>query len=193
MKSALIVGMSLLGLSAFAGVARADSNVTGNINFSIGQKFLNDDWKDLPGEGDRDFRDQFQLGVMFDMRPQSWPINVALDLLGSARKDNGDTGSTSELALGVRKYFMEQTAVRPFVGAGVSDISGQTSRRAEGSRVTVEDDAFGVWLMGGVLFRPTPHLNLGADLRYSEANITYLNKDVEAGGLSYGLFVGYGF
>jgi opacity protein-like surface antigen len=187
------MGLSVVFLLAGVGTVRADSNVTGNLNFTLGQKFLNNDWKNLPGEGDRDFRDQLQAGILFDLRPQSWPINVSLDLLGSAHKDNGVTGSTSELALGVRKYFLEQTAVRPFVGAGVADISGQTSRRTNGSRVTVEDDALGVWLMGGVLFRPTPHLNLGADLRYSAASITYLDKDVEAGGLSYGLFIGYGF
>jgi len=189
MRHRLIIGASFIGLLAFAAVARADSGATGNVNFSLGQKFLNSDWK----SGDTDLRDQFEFGAMFDIRPQPWPINIAIDLLGSRIKDNGITGDTSELSLGVRKYFLEDTTVQPFVGGGIADITGSESHRQQGSNVIIEDDAFGVWLMGGLMFRPTQHLNLGFDVRYSAANITFLDKDVQAGGVHYGLFAGYHF
>ncbi len=173
----------------WVGVARADSGLTGNANFSLGQKFLNSDWNN----GGTDLRDQFEFGALFDMRPKTWPINLAVDLLGSTIKDNGVTGSTSEFAIGVRKYFMEQTNVQPFVGGGIANIMAKESVREQGSNVSVDDNAVGLWLAGGIQFQPAPHLNLGADLRYSNAQVTFVGKDVEAGGVHYGLFAGYHF
>jgi opacity protein-like surface antigen len=184
-----MVGFTAMGLLAFPRGARADSNLTGNINFSLGQKFLESDWD----KNNTDLRDQFEFGALFDFRPQTWPINIAVDFLGSTIKDNGITGSTGEFAVGVRKYFLENTNIQPFVGGGVTSITGKQSHRDRGSIVSIDDTGIGPWLMAGVQFRPATHLNLGFNVRYSHARVTFLDDDMDAGGVHYGLFAGYAF
>ena len=69
-KNILAVILMLFVLEAHA------NEWSGNINFFLGQKLLdNDDW------GDLDQQDTF--GVLVDFKPNHWPVSIALDFLGS--------------------------------------------------------------------------------------------------------------
>ncbi len=173
----------------------AASNITGNINGALGAKWLDsDDWD--PND------DQFLFGLFTDFRQNSWPISIAIDFIGTTNSKDRDgariTGSTGEMALGVRKVWDQFGAVAPFIGIGPSIMTAQTessvSSNNGGHIITEDHDTdVGYWLGGGVLFHVTPMLNLGAAIRYSQAEVELFNQDVKAGGTEFMLLAGVHF
>lgn len=96
-KKAALSTLLLLAIST----VHAD-DWTGNISGYLGQKSLdNKDW----GKQDQ----QGSLGVLFDIKQQSWPVSIAADMIVSGDADeNGsqkDEAITVEQHLGVRKIF----------------------------------------------------------------------------------------
>src|SRR5262249_6274362 len=65
------------GLVAF-GRASADTDMEGNVQFLVGQRYLDDFWKPL--------NDQPMFGVEVDFAPKGSPIHVALSASGSYQK-----------------------------------------------------------------------------------------------------------
>ena len=161
---------------------------TGNVNFFLGQKSLeSDDWGPLDEQG--------AFGVLVDFKQRHWPVSIALDILGSAddtRELGVDIdGSTVEFNAGVRKIWeVHRSSVRPYIGGGIAFINAELETTGFNT-VTVEDDGTGFWINGGVYWTLGQHFNLGLDLRYSEAEVTLLGVDVEAGGAFAGLLLGY--
>src|SRR4051812_9218689 len=93
--------MLALGMGA-AHMARAseESGVRGNILGFLGVKSLDhDDWDPVD--------DHLAYGVQSDFRGRSWPLSLAIDIIGSGDKRQKDgvnfTGATLEVDLGVRK------------------------------------------------------------------------------------------
>jgi len=183
MASTLILFVILV-----APIAQA-ANWTGNANFLLGQKQLDeDDWRPV--------EDQFELGVMVDFRKSHWPVSIAIDLLGSADVHeigiNKDTGYTLENHIGVRKIWDDTgTDFRPYIGGGVAMVSGKIERKTGATIEEQDDTGTGFWLGAGTYWTVGPKLNLGLDIRYSQADVTLFNKEREAGGIHTSLFVGY--
>ena len=80
------------------------------------------DWPDLDTH--------FAMGVIFDIKKDSWPISIALDVMdtGDKHKHDGmeDLGHTTEFQFGVRKIFMNQhSKIQPYIGGGVSFMSAE--------------------------------------------------------------------
>jgi hypothetical protein len=126
---------------------------TGNINAFLGAKALNnDDW--TPAE------DQGEIGIKFDFRPKSWPVNIAIDynyaqsddesfvdpVLGSGKFQS----TTTELNVGVRKIWDQYSTVRPFIGGGLSFESAKGEVTAFGQSASDSDTGTGIWFGGGV-------------------------------------------
>ena len=68
------------------------------------------DWPDLDNH--------FAMGVLFDIKKNSWPISFVLDIsdTGDKHEHDGmeDLGHTTELHFGIRKIFYQQDSnVRP--------------------------------------------------------------------------------
>lgn len=168
--------------------ARTD-NWTGNISAYLGHKSVDDDdWPNLDS--------QRSVGVISDFGKQSWPISIAADLIfaGDVHKsgEDEDTGGTMELHLGARKIFsLNNSSLSPYVGGGVAIVTASLEHESAG--VTVDDDgtALGVWIGAGAYYAVTPRLNLGLDMRYSKAKVKLFDMDRQAGGLNFGLTVGY--
>ena len=162
---------------------------TGNANLIIGQKSLEeDDWKPV--------EDQTELGILVDFRKVGWPVSIAIDLLGAGDVHesgvNKDTGFTSENHLGVRKIWDDTgTGFRPYVGGGIAVVFGKLEIKTGATTVEEDDTGSGFWIGAGTYWTAGPKLNLGLDIRYSQADVTLFNKEREAGGLHTGLFVGY--
>ena len=99
-------------------MAKADE-LSGHISGFIGGKILNNsDWPD-------DLSRHFSMGIITDMKKDSWPISIALDIMdtGGKGKHAGmeDLGHTTEWYLGVRKIYMKQNSkIKTYVGGGVS-------------------------------------------------------------------------
>jgi opacity protein-like surface antigen len=179
--------MVFVTLAAFNGAAWAG----GNVNVMYGQKNLDDDdWEPV--------EDQREYGIMFDFKANdNWPISIALDLLFS--DDDGDyygvdiEGETQEFNLGVRKYFPVTPQFKPYVGGGLAYISAEYSGSYAGVGVSDDDSEVGFWLGGGAVFTFAERINIGVDLRYSQAEVTLYGVDGEAGGTHLLVFAGLHF
>ncbi len=169
----------------------ADNPWTGNVNFLLGAKALDeDDWDPIEDHG--------AFGVFLDFRRKSWPISIAIDSLSSSAEEevgsNDLEGTTRELGIGIRKIWeFENSSVRPFVGGGLAFIHAEQISRNGFNAVLDDDTGVGIWLGGGVYWTVTPHFNIGMDFRVSGAEAELFNEDVEVGGASFGMLLGYHF
>jgi len=186
-----------------------------NLNFVLGSKFLDsNDWPVGDSQG--------SLALLSTFGPSSWPVQVAIDVLGSGSAqwttDYSQSGveiweediiqSTFELDVGVRKIWGRRQA-RPFVGGGLAIIWGRQDRTLpfppppfdDGQDiitrpwviVSASDEAPGAWVDGGVFWRLGKRFNLGFEARISAAELTLSGRKVQAGGVSLGLILGWGW
>jgi len=165
------------------------SAATGNANFFLGLKAMNDgDWEPL--------EDQGEFGAEITFGRSQWPVLFAIDVLSSADDDTVSgidfDASTSELDLGVRKIW-ELNRVRPYVGGGVAFVSAELEGDSGGVTITDDDESIGAWVGGGVFWRIGTRFNIGAAVRYSKAEVTIFDTDVEAGGWHFGMLAGWGW
>ena len=170
---------------------------TGNVNIFLGSKMLDeDDWAPVD--------QHFEAGVLIDFKQKSWPISIALDFLSSSDKEDVSfavlnfgtfnfnlEGNTTEINLGVRKIWDNPTMVRPFIGGGLAVISAEVKGTALGLSVSDDDTGVGVWLEGGAYVTLGQHFNIGAEARWSKAEVTLFNVDGEAGGFHVGALLGF--
>jgi hypothetical protein len=174
----VVVFLMLFGvLAVFNGAAWAG----GNVNFMYGHKSIDEVWEPV--------EEQSEYGLMIDFKAENWPLSIALDLLFSDDSSDGFDGETRELSLGVRKYFSVNDRFKPYVGGGLVHIYTEYGY----SGYSDDDAAVGIWLSGGVLYTIAERLNIGVDLRYSDAEVTMWDLDVEAGGSHLLLFAGIHF
>jgi len=186
-KTALV---SVLTLSVMLAMPMAEAgDWISNANFLLGQKQLEeDDWKPVES--------QIELGALFDFRKIDWSVSIAIDFLGSADVSksgtNREDGYTSEQHIGIRKIWHDTgSSFRPYIGGGVARVSGKIKSKTGATTVEQDDTDTGLWLGAGTYWSASPQLNLGLDIRYSQADVTLFNKEREAGGVHAGLFVGY--
>lgn len=200
-SSLLAAVAAFLIVGALAPAAMAD----GNVNFIIGQKEMDENF------GQReDIEEQDMFGALIDFGVMDWPVNISFDIISSSQDVDDDEfdlnleGSTLELDLGAKLYFMKDTPFRPYVGGGLAFISAEIdeARDPDGDldfdEAHLEDESLGYFVNGGLLWRIGERFNLGADVRWSKAEIEVEDdfgdpRDVEAGGFSYGVFAGFGW
>ena len=181
-----VFGLSLVSLLAglAAGPVLAD-DYDGNVRLAFGQKRLDsDDWNTL----DR----QNEIGAIFDLKKSTWPVSIALDVFYSGEDENvpgAERGWTSEQHLGVRKIWtFDDSKFHPYLGAGIAFM------QAEYEVIdSVQDDGNGIgyWVGAGVDWRVSTNISLGVDVRYSQADVTIFDTDVDAGGLHTLVTLGY--
>jgi opacity protein-like surface antigen len=193
-KIAVIISLCLV--LSFPSLAISE-NWTGNINLLLGTKMLDeDDWEPVD--------EHSEFGISFDFKQKHWPVSIAFAYL-SSEDDASATlydpffgfvtadveGETQEVSFGVKKIWDATEIVKPFVGGGLAFINAEFSGTMFNVTMSEDDDAVGVWLVGGVIFTLAKHLNLGVQARYSYAEVELFGVDGDAGGL-HGLFmVGY--
>jgi len=185
----------LVFLCGVMGAQAQEDRPTGNVNFLLTQKMLQeDDWSPVDT--------QTGFGVMADFKMSSWPIAIAVgyqstsddDVLFGAEMD----GTTDELDLGV-KYISDQVGnIRPFLGGGLTQARGKMEGTGPGGNISVSDTGVGFWLSAGIYWTLAEHLNLGGHVKFTSAEVTLADPsigsfDVDAGGSSLAVFVGYHF
>lgn len=156
------------------------SDWTGNVGGSIGSKQLDDnDWSSQDSQG--------SLGFMLDIKKKSWPVSITYDLILSGDvNENGsvkDEAGTVENQFGIRKTFeLEDSKVRPYFGGGVTFVSAEIKNKTATTSVKDDDDGTGVWIGAGLYVGVTESFDIGFDVRYSEAEVTLFDQNLEAGG-----------
>ena len=199
-RSVLVLVIALLVTGSVAVSAET------NLNFVLGQKYLDaDDWSVGDSQGSISFLSTFGA--------RSWPVQVAIDVLGSAAGSTStwypESGgeirghdliqSTFELDVGVRKIWRSGRA-RPFVGGGLAVIGGQQEFEFfawdpddVARELSANDEAPGVWIDGGIFWRLGKMFNIGLEARYSRAELSFAGREVQAGGFNLGLILGWGW
>lgn len=194
--------VTLVALVAVLGTPVAAADAEGQVNFFLGQKSLDsEDWQ--PAE------DQPEFGVMMSFGRSNGPVDVAIDILTSAKEadvvvNNSQfvskfTGTTLEIASGVRKIWKTGRA-RPYLGGGLALISASGVLKNAGvTLIDVSDGTIGLWTSCGVFWRLGKRFNLGFDLRYSSADVDLdlgldsMGQTVRAGGFHVGITAGFGW
>lgn len=187
----------LLCLSLITPISAAYAS--GNMNVFLGVKLLDkDDWEPLEAQGEG--------GLLIDFKAEDWPISIVLDFLGSVSNKeittidvpgsgpvSGDwSAATSEFDFGIRKYWSEQTNMRPYLGGGIALISaGLEGKTGQYDYVRDTDYGVGLWVNGGVLWTLTKHFNIGFDVRLSGSEVTLFEQNYKTGGFHTGLLLGY--
>jgi opacity protein-like surface antigen len=173
-----------------ATVANAD-DLSGHISgFIGGKKMMSSDWPDLDMH--------FSMGVFFDIKKDSWPISIVLDLTdtGGKNKHDGleDLGHTTEYHLGIRKIFVNRDSdIQPYFGGGVSFIYAEQELETITTTTTQDDRGVGSWVGAGMYYEINPRFVLGFDVRYSHGEVTLFDKELNGGGIHAGMTVGYQF
>jgi len=182
-------------------------------NLLYGRKSLSEGVFDTAGV---DAQSQIGVAVTLDFQ---WPVALAVDLLSSSddQTDRFDTGpdswlaySTSvdslELNVGARKLW-ERKVLKPYVGGGLAWIQLDVRQTESGvldpggsySDVLRDDSdsGLGFWLDAGLVYRLGRRFNVGLDVRYSNASAKLSpvgdleGLTVDAGGMHYGILLGY--
>ena len=187
----------LLIVAGMACSAPAMAEMTGNISGFVGVKGLNsDDWfADAHGEA----------GVQFDFGGSDWPVLIAIDAMGSHGTWDGyvyypktssihyyeEDVKTSELNIGVRKYWDGPGRMHPYVGGGLAYVR----LRAEGKKdgvTTLSDsgDGSGLWVGGGIVWY-FDQLSLGFNVRASAAQVSLDSGTYDGGGGHTAFTLGY--
>ena len=162
---------------------------TGNVGGSIGSKQMDDqDWGELDSHS--------SIGFMLDVKKPPWPVSLTYNLILSGEvKESGslkDEGYTLEHHFGVRKTFeFESANIRPYIGGGLALVSAGMRNKNANSTVKDDDSAIGAWAGAGILVGITDSFDIGFDARYSEAEVTIFNRDIEAGGMHYAATASY--
>ena len=177
--------------------------------FFPGGKFMD---LDVASEADR-VEKQAEIGFSLSFGDVDWPVMLAVDVMTSGSDDDflADSYSfdyagpyfnytvtynyfldydvdTTEVNLGVRKFWREEKRFAPYVGGGLAfvtldatsklltevDVEGIAVPGASASLELVDDSdtAVGYWVNGGLqwrMWRGSGSLLLGVDVRYSDA------------------------
>jgi len=160
---------------------------TGNINFFLGAKALNeDDWKPVDEQG--------EFAIEGDFRSTDWPVSIAIDILGATDEANelglDFESTTTEFNIGVRKIWDSAERMRPFVGGGISFMSAEVKVSAGGASLSTDDTGTGFWLGGGIYWTFNERFNIGFEAKYSSATVEFADVEVNAGGGHFGLILG---
>jgi hypothetical protein len=196
LRRLVLVAFTILALAPVAVAGAA-----GNVNFFIGQKALDSgEWDPL----DR----QTEIGAVSSFGGADWPIHIAVDVLVSGDDDTftdpfvGDIdvkGSTFEIDAGVRKVWGKK-ATQPYLGGGLAVIGASLELDSAFGDADADDQGLGYWIDGGVFWRLGTRFNIGFDVRWSHADVDLdfggavpNATDLNAGGLHYGLLLGFGW
>ena len=181
------IAMLLILTTAVANADELSGHISGYFG---GKKMDSGDWPDIDNH--------FSMGVMFDIKKDSWPISIALDITdtGGKYKHDGleDLGHTTEWYLGVRKIFYDQhSKIQPYIGGGVSFMYAEQELETTTTTTTQDDRGVGGWVGTGTYYEISPSFILGLDVRYSYGEVTLFNEERDAGGIHVGVIVGYQF
>lgn len=186
-----ITSLLLLSLSAVqADGTQQGDQFSGNVSGYLGQKSLDDKgWSELDEQG--------SLGVISDFKKGSWPVSIAIDLIVSGNIEEAgsleELGGTLETHFGVRKIFkLSNSSIQPYIGGGLAIIGASIKNKNNGSITSESDDtSTGAYAGAGMYYSMSEHLNLGFDVRYSQADVTIFDVERKAGGLHSGITIGY--
>ncbi len=188
-KVVCVIGVICLLAGAVSAEEPAAVSSPMAVGFIGGFKMLDDgDWSPV--------ENQAAIGARVDIGTLDWPCFIAADYLHST--DNGEvngigvTGETSEIFVGVRKYF-PTSGFHPFIGGGVTFATAEASARLGNLSVSASENAVGGFVTGGMVTPVAEHFSTAIDLRYSWAETDIGTVSFNAGGFTVAGVLGFSF
>jgi Outer membrane protein beta-barrel domain len=162
------VAASIVACAVLVAVpARADSDSSGNVQFLVGQRYLDDFWKPLDRPA--------MFGIEVDFAPHASPVHVALSFQGSWERQRvttpfyGSTGDVkvviAELSVGFLWVPVKKAIVRPYIGAGLATIGAGIDSDYGFFSGTDTDQSYGFYGNAGIFFKVGDTFNVGLDGR----------------------------
>ncbi len=155
------------------------------LTYVFGYKHLEDSWQPA--------QHQVEFGLVdFQWTKSNWPVSIAAQLLLTycpvkPRLSGmmGDFSGSYEFNAGVRKMFLPESELRPFLSAGVGILGASTTSRIPDFGYVQEENrsAFGFWGQAGIFFDVVHTWIGGVSIQYSSASIALFNHGLDAGGL----------
>lgn len=162
-----------------------------NLNAMPGFKVLkSDDWEPLDQQG--------MLAVQFDVRPESWPVAIAVNAVASSDYDRRTVqnigtvesyGGVTELQVGLAGLLALPGNTTLYLGGGGSFASATHVTWTASSERTDWGYGIGTWAHAGA-FWTIGSFNLGAGAGWSWVPLELDDRDVDAGGWRFGLLLG---
>ena len=180
---------------AFVVVSSAKAeDMSGNVQFFVGQRWLGDDWK--PANQPAIF------GVEVDFAPASSPIRVALanmiagDSVNTPGPILGQTGNIDvaffELSAGFLWVPVKKGVARPYLGGGVVLMGAGLGSDWNFWDSGDHDHSFGFYENVGVYFKVGDTFNIGMDGRFVQGTkFTFANQDVDGDYEQVSLLLGF--
>jgi hypothetical protein len=188
-----LVGIAIAAGLCAAAPARADMD--GNVQFLVGQRYLDDFWKPLD--------EQPMFGIAVDFAPKGSPIHVALSVSGSDEKRTVTTpffGHTNaeaavyELSAGFVWLPVKKAIVRPYLGAGVVTLGAAVNGGWDFFSSSDTDHSFGFYGNAGVFFKVGDTFNIGIDGRIVRGTkIQFFTSNGNADYTQASLLLGFSF
>lgn len=167
------------------------SAVEANFNAMLGAKLLEqDDWDPVENQG--------MLAVQVDVRPDGWPVAIAVNMVGSSDYDRRTVsnigtveiyGGVTELQVGVAGLLPLPGHTTLYGGGGGSFAS---ALRATWTAASEREDwgyGVGTWAHAGA-FWTIGSFNIGFGGGWSWVPVEIDGRDVDAGGWRFGLLLG---
>jgi len=174
------IAAAALAVSVFAAPAARADGMTGNTQFHLGQRWMDNDlWQPLD--------EPMSFGMASDFAPASSPVRAALgfqiafdkaDVTAPFFDDTGDVGVVfAEFSVGFLCDPVKKGVVRPYIGAGVLQMYGATGSDWNFSD---GDHTFGFYGTLGMYFKVGEHFNVGFDGRIVRGtDLTIVGRDVD--------------
>lgn len=179
---AACVAVALCGAPAFAG---------GNVNFSLGNRSLNDNAAAPVDE-------QPFIGGYMDFQVKDWPIDLAGGFYRSSESDSVaglDVKATiTEVSFGAMKNWNVMGNMHPFAGGGLSMMKVEAEVSDQFFTVKEDDTNQAFYAEGGVYWTIANVMNLGVHGRFSRGSAATLGgADFDADYFQVGVLAGFGW
>ncbi|MGJ8691470.1 MAG: outer membrane beta-barrel protein [Thalassotalea sp.] len=168
--------------------AHADDDWNNRVSILLGNKDL-----DTDAFGDKNHS---AFGIGMDIKHKDWPVSIAVDLLAAGKETNSDNIKservTGGLHLGLRKHWTYHN-IEPYIGGGVNFAVAENTK-VSGDTVEKQDNGdLGCWLSTGINWKFDNKMIIGAEIRFSDAEVELFDTNIKTGGVYSMLSVGYQF
>jgi len=170
---------------------RSSASVS-NVTMLISQRYLDeDDWEPLD--------EPTAFGVEFDRYGPYDPLGFEVGF--SYAEDSATVSSVDvdtevwEIYAGARKTFsLAEDRLHPYISVGASWSNAELDASVGGGSASLEDDAFGFYLRGGVYYTIGEGFNVGLDYRkLLGANFEDSGAEADGDFDQFSLGIGYSF
>jgi hypothetical protein len=181
--------MRIVMLMGAGAIALAATEV--NLNATPGVKLLErDDWDPHEVQG--------LVAVQVDVRPEGWPLALAVNVVGSSDYDRRTEpgvgrvesyGGVTEFQVGVAGLLALPGSTTLYLGGGGSFASAVRETWSDSTERTDWGYGVGTWAHAGV-FWTIGRFNIGAGAGWSWVPLELDDRDIDAGGWRFGLLLG---